>query len=301
MIFFKKDPVKELKKLLEELKVPQELLWHRTNQEDLYHIVEILEKELPKLEGATLAEAEEHPDVRQNPLFKTIVQLFSDINRLASRFKGYKKRKQAVNPAELKREYDLLDELLSTILREEYLWLEEKSSQPQIPQEIADADAQELAKAGWGKEVKFIISPMKAKFWTDPRINHPDVAVEQFGRAVECSGTILPDRRLIDVPKDHSTYDHDQALMLFRKLGASDKTKVLHGFLIRHKGAYLGRFICKYGGLGKITPEKEIIAILPYGGARDTVLRLLKDAEARKDGAAIEKYRKMLRELTPGD
>ncbi len=304
MNFFKKDPVKELKKLLEDLKVPQELRWHRTNQEDLYHIVEILEKELPMLEQKTIEESQEHPQVKYQPLFTTILRLFSRINAVVQTLKKQKKRNVAIEPTALAREFDELDGLLNQILREEYLFLEEQSGRKEIPQEIDDASAQALLSVAMGHEVKFIISPEKATFWATPTINHDEIEAHYGG--IELGGTILPFKRLIEVPGIHSRYDHEGTLILFRRLGASEKTRVLHGFLIQHKGAYLGKFICKYGGMEKIELKKleqehEIVAQLPYGGARETVVRLLRQAEARKDWAAVEKYQKLLRELMSGD
>jgi hypothetical protein len=295
MGFFKYDPVKKLRELLKDLKVSQELWWHQRAQEDLERITDILEKDVPALEGKTIAEAEAHPAIQQEPLFKSIVSLFSRINQIVVRLQAIKKAKGVVDERELKRDFELLDDLVSEILREEYLLQEKRSGRTEIPQEIIGAD--ELGHVADGVEVKFVINSARAVFWTNPDVWHSGIMGEYFEGKKEAGGTIIPQRRIIEVV--HSRYDHETILAFFRRLGASERARVLHGFKIRHGFAYIGTFICKHGGGVRIAEEAPIAP--GPGGLRTTLVALLRKAEAEGDWANAERFRRLLRETHEGD
>ncbi len=302
MNFFKKDPVKQLGKFLETIRAAETGDWYRKNLADFKKLVEFLKRELPALEGKTIAEVQAHPAVQNKAFLQRIITLFDDITTILDYLTAVQQKGAVIDQDDLKQRLQQLDDDLTLILSE----LTTLRPTPSLtPQNIQGED--DLNDALVGVEVRFIIDDALAVFSSPEhlKLDHQDIRLTYFPGKQPAGGVIIPSKRLIQV--FHGSQTPEEVLVLFAKLSASKKTYPLNGFMIQYDARYLGRFYCRRKAETEIRRKlKHGEEMIIPGTVHSTELRYilsqqLHSAEAQKDWAAVERLKKILRELHKGD
>lgn len=291
MILFKDDPIRKLKKLVRAIPSLEALNWQTRNQADLERLVEFLKREAPAIEGMTIADAKKHPAVARDPLFASIMSLFSRLNELIEKLEKIAKKKGQFDAEDLKKIFHELETDISIILYESVM-LREKGLPELKHQEITGAG--EIAKVIAGYDVRFMCDNDLAVFSSDTKVTHEVMKREYFSGRNPIAGMIVSQKKQIEVFESRHT--KEEVVKIFNTLSNSILMKPLNNFFIIKGSENIGRFICRHGGMG--SPVEMVITTMGKYSPRLLLMEMLNNAKTQKER---EEIMQRLREIHEGD